>query len=201
MSLDRSILKAIKGHTETQPQDLMSILAYVDSQERLVLTHQELSGGLQRLIASGQIAEATPHKYFDPAGQPHSREFSGLSLEDHKETCQAYHQWFEEQSRKLQNEEPSEADFTRQKIVLRWKFKDDEYATNADEDAAEALADHIDSTLNESKRAEINGFELGRGSIDILIFGKETDDDTDAIYADIAPVFRNFPTVANSGTG
>ena len=83
MSFDRRILKAIKGHSETHPQDLVGILAYVDSQEKLVLTHEELSCGLQRLIESGQIAEATPHKYFDTAGQSHSRVFSGLSLQDH----------------------------------------------------------------------------------------------------------------------
>lgn len=192
MSLDRRIFKAIEGHSETHPQDLVSILAYVDSRERLVLTHEELSGGLLRLIESGQIAEAKPHKYFDTAGQSHSREFSGLSLQDHEKACQAYRRWFEEQYRKLQNEEPSENDFTRQKIVIRWKLKGDEYATDDDEDASETLTEQIDPILKQNKRAEINGFEFGPGSIDILIFGKETDDDTDAIYADIVATFRAF---------
>ena len=192
MSFDRRILKAIKSHSETAPQDLVGILAYVDSQEKLVLTHEELSGGLQRLIESGEIAEATPHKYFDTAGQSHSRGFSGLSLQDHEEACQAYRKWFWEQYRKVQNKEPSEDDFTRQKIVIRWKLKGDEYATDADEDAAEALTEQIDSILRQNKRAEINGFEFGPGCIDILIFGKETDDDTDAIYAAIVATFRGF---------
>ena len=192
MSFDRRILKAIKSHSETAPQDLVGILAYVDSQEKLVLTHEELSGGLQRLIESGQIAEATPHKYFDTAGQSHSRVFSGLSLQDHEEACQAYRKWFWEESQKVQNKEPSEDDFTRQKIVIRWKLKGDEYATDADEDAADAFTEQIDAILRQSKRAEINGFEFGPGCIDILIFGKETDDDTDAIYADIVATFRGF---------
>ena len=192
MSFDRRILKAIKGHSETDPQDLVGILAYVDSQERLVLNHEELSGGLQRLIESGQIAEATPHKYFDTAGQSHSRVFSGLSLQDHEEACQAYRNWFWEESQKVQSKEPSEDDFTRQKIVIRWKLKGAEYATDADEDAAEALSEQIDAILRQNKRAEINGFEFGPGCIDILIFGKETDDDTDAIYADIVATFRAF---------
>lgn len=61
MNLDRDIFKAIKGHTETSPHDLVGILAYIDSQQKLLMTHEELSGGLQRLIDSGQIAEATPH--------------------------------------------------------------------------------------------------------------------------------------------
>ena len=59
MRIDRNIFKAIKSHGETDPQDLVGILADVDSRERLLLTHEELSGGLQRLIESGQIAEAT----------------------------------------------------------------------------------------------------------------------------------------------
>jgi hypothetical protein len=192
MSLDRRIFKAIKGHSETHPQDLVSILAYIDSQEKLVLTHEELSGGLQRLIESGQIAEAIPHKYFDTVGQSHSRAFSGISLQDHEEACQAYLKLFSEQDREVQNERPSEDDFTRQKIVIRWKLKGDEYPTDADEDAAEALTKKVDSILRQNQRAEINGFEFGPGCIDILIFGKETDDDTDAIYGDILATFRVF---------
>ncbi len=190
MSFDRRIFKAIKGHSETNPQDLVSILAYVDSQERLVLTHAELSG--ERLIESGQIAEATPHKYFDTSGQSYSRVFSGLSLQDHEEACQAYRKVFWEHYRKDQNKEPSEDDFTQQKIVIRWKLKGDEYATDADEDAAEALTERLDPILRLTNRAEINGFEFSPGYIDILIFGKETDDDTDAIYADIVATFRAF---------
>jgi hypothetical protein len=192
MSLDRRIFKAIKGHSESNPQDLVSILAYVDSQERLVLTHEELSGGLQRLIESGQIAESRPHKYFDTAGQSHSRVFSGLSLQDHEEACQAYRKWFWEQGRKVQNRKPSGNDLTRQKIVIRWKLKGDEYATDADEDAAEALTEQIDPILRQNEQAEINGFEFGPGYIDILIFGRETDDDTDTVYADIVTAFRAF---------
>lgn len=46
MILDRGIFKAIKGHSETHPQDLVGILAYVDSHEKLVLTHEELAACL-----------------------------------------------------------------------------------------------------------------------------------------------------------
>ena len=99
---------------------------------------------------------------------------------------------FSEEYRKIQDREPSEDDFTRQKIVIRWKLKGEEYATDDDEDAAEALTGQIDSILSQNERAEVNGFEFGPGCIDILVFGKETDDDTDAIYADIVAAFRAF---------
>ncbi len=191
MEFDRDIFKAIKGSTETQPQDLVGILAFVDSRQRLVLTHEELSGGLQRLIESGKIAEVAPCRYFDTAGQPHSRHFSGLSPEEHEQACDAYQKLFQEALRRLDDEE-SEDDFTRQKIVIRWKLDDDKFPDDDDEDAAEALAAWIDPILEKSQRAEINGFEMGLGSIDILIFGKETDDHTDAIYADIVAAFKAF---------
>ena len=119
-------------------------------------------------------------------------------MKDHEEACQAYRKRFWEQYGKVQNEESSEDDFTRQKIVIRWKLKGDEYATDADEDAAEALTEQIDAILSQNKPAEINGFEFGPGYIDILIFGKETDDDTDAIYADIVAAFRAFRCPAGS---
>ncbi len=43
-----------------------------------------------------------------------------------------------------------------------------------------------------TSRAEIIGWERGPGAIDILIFGRETDDDSDEIYTRIAPAFRQF---------
>jgi hypothetical protein len=192
MSLDRSIFKAIKGHTEDKPQDLVGILAYVDSREKLLLTHEELSGGLERLIRGNQIAEVVPHKFVDTAGRPYSHNFSRLSLSDHEQACQAYRKWFEEQCRLFDNRESSEDDFSRQKVVIRWKLSGSDYATDDDEDSAEVFADQIEPILNQSHRAEVNGFEFGPGYIDILIFGKETDDDTDEIYADIVSAFRSF---------
>lgn len=198
MNLDRRIFKAIEGYSETHPQDLVTILAYVDSQEKLVLSHEELSGGLQRLIESGQIAEATTRKYFDTAGQSHSRKFSGVSLQDHEEACEAYRKWFSEALRRVEDKASAGDDLTRQKIVIRWKVRSDEYASDADEDAAGALAEQIDSLLSRDNRAEINGLEFGPDCIDILVFGKETDEDTDAIYADIAATFRAFGCPAGS---
>lgn len=90
MNLDRAIFKAIKNIKEDHPQNLVNILGVVDSQQKLILTYEELQDGLQRLIANGQVAEASPGHYFDPAGQPHSSEFSGISTEDYKEACHEY---------------------------------------------------------------------------------------------------------------
>lgn len=89
------------------------------------------------------------------------------------------------------------AEFTRQKIIIRWSLPDgvdpDEH-----EDRAHALAAAIDPILDASGLAEINGFEFGGGEIDALIFGRETDDDVDAIYESIVEVFRAFGCPAGS---
>ena len=193
MTLDRTIFKAIKGHTADNPQDLVRILAFVDARERLLLSYEELSGGLQRLIQDGRIAEAEPQKYFDSLGQTSSRGFSSISLDDYEKACETYQKRFWEADRALKDKEATPDDFTRQKLVIRWKLDDGTYATDDDEDAVEVLCEQIEPILNRNKLAEINGFEFGPGHIDILIFGKETDDDLDSIYADIAPAFRAFP--------
>ena len=192
MSLDRSIFKAIKGHTPENPCDLVGILYFVDGRERLVLSHEELSGGLQRLIQAGQIAKAEPHRYFESAGQTHAFTFSAISQDDYKKACEAYQKKFWEEYRAVKGREPSPDDFTRQKLVIRWKLEGRNYATDDDEDAAELLCEQLDAILSRTKLAEINGVEFGPGYINILIFGKETDDDLDFIYADIAPAFRAF---------
>ena len=85
----------------------------------------------------------------------------------------------------------SKADFTRRALVIRWKLEGDAYASDAEEDAAETLAAAIEPVLEQSGLAEINGFEYGPGSIDILIFGRETDAATDKIHGLIAATFES----------
>ena len=60
---DDRVREAIGLGTSDRPQDLAGILHYVDSRERLVLTREELSGSLKRLIRRGAIAEVAPHRF------------------------------------------------------------------------------------------------------------------------------------------
>lgn len=89
-------------------------------------------------------------------------------------------------------------DFTRQKLVIRFKLNHNDFPNDDDEAHAEGLALRLQAMLTEDGRAEINGFELVAGWIDILIFGNETDYDTDAIYAKIAPIFLDYPCLKGS---
>jgi hypothetical protein len=187
MTYDRDIYKAIKGTSENNPQNLVNILGLVDSQQKLLLTHEELSGGLRRLIENGLIAEASPLHYFDTAGIPHSSKFSGLSPEEHASACHEYIQEFNS----LQNDETDEYDFTRLELTIRWKIPDNKYPTDDDEDAAEAFASKIEPIVCAYQRGDLNGFMYGKGYIDILIFTREKGD-ADIIYANIVDTFSAF---------
>lgn len=87
---------------------------------------------------------------------------------------------------------PSPEDKTRQKLVVRWALPEGTFPSDSDEDAIEPLIEMIDDMLEMDGRAEVNGCEHGGGSIDVLIFGKETDADTDDIYSLIRPVVTGF---------
>ena len=45
MDFDTRIFEAVEGGTLEKPHDLVQILANADSREKLVLSHEELSGG------------------------------------------------------------------------------------------------------------------------------------------------------------
>jgi hypothetical protein len=186
--LDRRIYKAITGYTPDHAQSLVGILAYVDSQEKMLLTHEELVGGLKRLIEAGLVTEATNHAFFESVRTDAARAFSGISPDVFESACRDYHNWFASQ---LQQDDDGAA-FTRQKLVIRWKLNGDTYPTDNDEDATETFATAIESAIAESGLGEINGFEHGAGLIDILIFGRETDDDVDDIYSLIADTFKSY---------
>lgn len=87
---------------------------------------------------------------------------------------------------------------TRQKIIIRFRLSHNDWHTAEDENDATRLAMRLDSVLTEDGRAEINGFEFMAGWIDILIFGSETDEDTNAIYETVAPIFRAYPCLEGS---
>ncbi len=189
--LDRRIFKTVRHHTADNPQTLAGIIGGVDARERLVLTYDELSGGIARLIASGHIAEVTPLHFYDASESGGSRSFSGISQIDHESAVAAYREWFAKQVAAL-DDEPGEDDFVWQKVTMRWATPDDRWPTDADEDGAEQLADTIALVIDASGLGEINGFEYGRGHIDVMIFGKATDGDVDDIYELVAPAFRTF---------
>jgi hypothetical protein len=94
MDFDTRIFEAVEGGTLEKPHDLVQILAYVDSREKLVLSHEELSGGLQRLVEQGRIAELPRHRFYRTADDSAPRTFSGLTLEEYREACEAYRKWF-----------------------------------------------------------------------------------------------------------
>ena len=192
-ALDREILAAIEGRTAGTPQNLAGILAWVDARQKTVLTHAELEGGLRRLFAAGVIAEAGPLRYYAPAASPAERIFSGVSVEEHREACEAYLKAFWDAGG-----EDEEDEFPRKKIAVRWAVAGDRYPSDEDQAAAEALLERLEPVLAGAGLGEIIGCELGPGSVDILVFGRDTDDDVDALYDLLAPAFRAFGCPAGS---
>ena len=114
-----------------------------------------------------------------------------MPADDYEHACKAYHAMFAAALEELEATPPSPDDKTRQKIVVRWNLGL-AFPTDSDEDAIESLIEMISHTLEADGRAEVNGCEHGQGQIDVLIFGKETDADTDEIYTMIWPIVAGF---------
>lgn len=191
---DRDILKALRGNTRDSPANLADIIALVDARQRLLLTHDELESGLRRLIAAGRAAEAKPLHFFPTPAPLELRPFSGVTADEYRDGVKAYHQRIEESE-----DLPADEDPGGPLVVVRWQAQDGKDITNEDEDGAEELADRLEPILPAVAQAEIMGFETGRDSIDILIWGiGGTDDDADQIYDAVVDTFRAFGCPAGS---
>ncbi|MEM9701906.1 MAG: hypothetical protein AAF907_05635 [Planctomycetota bacterium] len=199
--LDRSIYQSIRRYTAERPQTPVGILWAVDARERLVLSHEELSGGLSRLIADGLVAEVAPHRYCDTstltdAEREASQPFSGWSKTDHERAVQDYRNEFRHQLKKLEKEADDDG-FTQQVMSLRCATPGGRWPTEEDECAAEELAEAVEPLLAETGLAEVNGFEQYRGGIDVLIFARENVD-LQSLYKVVAPAFRKFGCLPGS---
>lgn len=76
-------------------------------------------------------------------------------------------------------------------IVVRWGVPSGR-RSQADEDAAEELADRLIDLIPPVAGAEILGFDDAADRIDIVIWGEGTDEEIDEIFRAIAPLFRRY---------
>lgn len=190
--LDRAVLRSARHTTAADPIGLMDILWGVDAQEHMVMSHAELAGALERLIAAGKLVEAGPLRFYAPAQPSTERRFSGVSLEDHARAVAEYRREFARVS--AESETSDDEDTGRPLVVVRWLPANAHAISEEDEDRADDLVDRLDPQLPDNASAEVLGYERGEGELDILIWGESTatDADVDAIYRAVLPVFRAF---------
>lgn len=91
---DALILAAIEARSVENPASLVEILGFVDGREKLVLSHEELAGGLERLARAGKITESSRHEYHGLPETHGPGRFSGLTPAEHASACDRYHRAF-----------------------------------------------------------------------------------------------------------
>lgn len=101
MNFDQRIFEAVEHGTPEKPRNLVQILACVDALEKVLLSHEELAGGLKRLIEEGRIAESPGHKFRGVSEGSPPGTFSGLPQAEYDQACKACHDWFEKAYREL----------------------------------------------------------------------------------------------------
>jgi hypothetical protein len=82
-------------------------------------------------------------------------------------------------------------DSGRPLVAVRWGIPSGK-RSEADEEAAEKLAEELAPLIPSVANAEIAGFEDGNDHIDIMIWGEGTDEEIDQIYRTVTPLFRRY---------
>jgi len=89
-NFDDRVLEAIRLATPGQPQDIAGILHYVDSREKVVLTHRELVEALERLIHGGAVAEVAPFHFCVAESGVRKPHFTAMPREVYDAACDRY---------------------------------------------------------------------------------------------------------------
>jgi hypothetical protein len=90
MNLDNEIFDSIKDHSKENPQNLVSIIDYVDYHQKLIITFEELSEGLVRLIKDGKILEVDNQRYCENTSGQVIKTFTNFSQDDYREALDRY---------------------------------------------------------------------------------------------------------------
>jgi hypothetical protein len=187
--LHKEILEALKYSTPDDPFDLERIITTVDVRQKLLLSFDELEGGLRRLVDAGMVQQATPLHFFKATDSASPTPFSSFTKEDYSAAYEAYGAALKRAFEKTKDG-PDDAFGSFIDCVLM--FPSGGYSEE-DLEEAERLAELMEPMLPKNIDVEINGFEGGAGSIDVLIFGCGSNADIELTYDAIAPVFRAFP--------
>jgi hypothetical protein len=194
-ALDRSLLRVLRGTSASTPLGLTTIIGAMDARERMILTLEELDGGLRRLVAGGLVTEAAPHRFFATRDGTAAGHFSGIAPDEYASAVAEYQRAF---ARAAAHSEDRDEDPGRPLVTVHWRAADGRELSDDDADRVEDLADHIESALPAVAGAEVIGFESGGDGIEILVWGDGSNMDVDTIYAAVLPVVRAFGCPAGS---
>jgi hypothetical protein len=186
---------SIKHHTKDKPASLINIIATVDARERMVISFDELEACLNELYAQNKIGQLSVTQYYElNEGEKNCDPFQPLTERDYTQALNQYREMVDEFLFKLDRGEFDEEDdkFGFHKLVVRWQLSHGGFPTDEDEDEVDAFAWKMDEALAKSGCAEINGYEYGKGHINILIFGNKSNENTDEVYQSIIEVYRSY---------
>jgi hypothetical protein len=195
MYLEHVVFTAIEHHTEDKPANLINIIATVDARERIAITYDELEGCLSDLYAQNRIGQVSVTQYYElKDDEENCKPFKPIKESDYTNALNQYREMVDEFLFKLERGEFDEEDdkFGYRKVIVRWKLAHGDSPIDEDEDEVDAFAWKLDEALAKSGCAEINGYEYGKGYIDILIFGNKTNENTEEAYQSIIEIYRAY---------
>ncbi len=195
MYLEHDVFKTIEHHTKDKPANLINIIATVDARERIVISHDELEGCLCDLYAQNRIGQVSVTQYYElEEGVKNCEAFKPITGNDYAKALNSYREMVDEFLFKLERGEFDDEDdkFGYQKLIVRWQLSHGESPTDEDQDEVDAFAWKMDEALAKAGSAEINGYEYGKGHIDILIFGNKTNENTEQAYHAIIDIYKSY---------
>lgn len=186
--IDRLVCESIIGSTKDDSMDLADILRQVDGRNKSLPTYEQLCGSLSRLVASKLIAVTGNHRFFKFTHGESTKTFRGISESEFTEAVRTYRTRFSKESEETKNKLNS--GLPRHSIVVQWKTVESRMPSDEDEQEASVLSVLLNKRLTQNG-LKVNGWQIGRGQIDILMFAERPDAIVDRIDSIVLPIFSD----------
>jgi hypothetical protein len=190
-----AIRRALRG---AEPLGIADLMFWIDAQERIAATADELNEALSASINAGLVHELPDRRFAAGPSAAPSAVFTPLTEVEVNEAYREYAEIFNESdSSALPPEAP-----TSLKVDCYYALPDGRFPDDADEDALEPIVDAMLAELQaKGIVGAVLGLQLGPGAIDFVISAAESVN-AEEILTLVRPVFMKLaPSGSNCAVG
>ncbi|HEY1406225.1 MAG TPA: hypothetical protein VF857_06420 [Spirochaetota bacterium] len=199
MDFTDDIKQILKNTSQDSPIGIKTLIQAVDARQRMIISYGELVHDLQFLFDANFAGQKSPSLFYKlKADEKNKGPFRIFSEDEFAISLIEYQSDAREFVIDDTADDNDDEKYGFLKVTIRWKLSHDEMPEIEDEDIVDDFTLSLENELAKTSVAEVNGYEMTPGFVDIVVYGGETDKNTDDVYRAVTAVYKKWEIPSGS---